>query len=244
MLHFNIHKSNNANRWPWMEHDDSDYTKTHNIQNFVYKLWPSSKSPYLRSLPLSKTIRLRLNPKSQAKEEGYNAFMKLRAGALCGSSLSFLLLEVAAFDMVLRRDLEDLRSNIEEAKEVSAALNDKGPFRDASRGWLPTAASWWGGGNLSLLLLALASDIILNLCTICRWIKFTTIHCLVMKKVRKKDRKTSVWHTSKFGCSSAFASGTGIARLDLSRALVRLFPSVMWVFSPKPRCLLKQNADG
>lgn len=48
----------------------------------------------------------------------------------------------------------DFELKMEELNEVSAAPNDKWPLWDVSCGGYPTAPSWWGGGNFSLLLLA------------------------------------------------------------------------------------------
>lgn len=96
-------------------------------------------------------------------EEGLNAWMNLRDGALVGSSLLvFLRLEDPPTAPMLLTDPDDFVLKTTEPNEASLATNDTGPLCDASWGY-PTAPSWCGGGNFSLLLLTFVCVIALHL---------------------------------------------------------------------------------
>lgn len=95
-------------------------------------------------------------------EEGFSARMKFRDGALWRSLLVFLVLEDPPAAPLLLTDPGDLELKIDEPKEVSGAPNDAGTLCDVSCRY-PTAASWWGGGNFSLLLLAFVCVTVLHL---------------------------------------------------------------------------------
>ena len=125
------------------------------------------------TLPLlsaSKNLRmdyLALNSRSTESpiEDGLKPRINFRDEAMWGSSLFVLfLLEGPPVTPVLLTGPDDFELNIDEPKEASCAPNDTGPLCDVSSGY-PTAPSWWGGGNFSLLLLAFACVTILHLCS-------------------------------------------------------------------------------
>lgn len=154
------------------------------------------------------------------------------------------LFEIFLIDDVPSPTFNDLN----DPKEASCVALNTELFFDwwwsSSTGWCPTAPSWWGGGNFSLLLFPFVCGNTLHLCKT-QWER-VTLHtycvsmCVCVHEYEWDEKKNVL--TSKVAWFSALASGAGKARPVRSpRNLILLAPSTPLAFFARLFCLTNEE---